>query len=608
MRNPVSTPTEPADIVRRVAGAASARPDAPAVADDSETLSHGELQGRSDALAARLCAAGVEAGELVAICLPRSCAQLVAMLGVWKAGAACLALDPAWPAERLRFLVEDAGCAALLLGSDDRDHAPVDAVRTVFTIGAINNPPTDAPVIMAAPSGELAYVIYTSGSTGVPKGVEVAHANFGNLVDWHNATFGVTADTRAASMSSLGFDANLWEIWPYLCAGASVTIVPDRIRISAKAVAPWLVEQSIDIAFAPTLLAEQLIAMEWPAEARLAVLLTGADTLTARPPATLPFTLVNNYGPTECTVVATSGPVSPEAAGAERASIGRPIANCQVYLLDQQRRPVAEGSVGEIHIGGAGVALGYRGRPDLTADRFITDPWSNDPAARLYRTGDLASRNAAGDLSFHGRIDDQVKIRGHRVEPEEVAAILRRHSLVSAAAVTAGHDAAGAVALTAYVIPSGTGLDAETVRAHLASFLPDYFIPASFVRLDRLPVTSNGKLDRAALPTPSPDNQLSQRAFEAPTNPLEERLATILADVMKRESVGLDDNFFLIGGHSLLGTQIVLRAADALGVDLSLRDLFDAPTVRRLAKVVEQRVIDAVSAMSDEQALRLLGA
>lgn len=605
MRNDDLILTKSGDIVQRVAAAAAAHPAARAAADDQETLTYAELEQRSDTLATRLCAANVMPGELVAICLPRSCTQLVAMLAVWKAGGACLLLDPAWPSERLRYLVEDAGCAALLLRSIDVDHAPINAVATVLTLDTPSDNPT---ATIPYRSAELAYVIYTSGSTGLPKGVEVTHSNFINLVDWHNLAFAVTADTRAASLSSIGFDANLWDVWPYLCAGASVTIVPELVRGSATALAAWLVEQAIDIAFAPTMLAEQLIAMDWPAGTPLATLLTGADTLTARPPASLPFTLVNNYGPTECTVVATSGLVLAEDSHAERPSIGLPIAKTDIHLLDENRLPVTDGHQGEIYIGGAGIALGYRGRPDLTAERFVPDPWSSDTTARLYRTGDLASRNLDGDLCFHGRIDDQVKIRGHRVEPEEVTAILRRHPDVTAAVVTAGQDNTGTVALTAYLIPLDPTLDAETVRAHLATFLPDYLIPASFVRLDRLPVTTNGKLDRAALPVPSPENQLRQSAYEAPTSPLEQRLAGILAEVMQRDSVGLDDNFFLIGGHSLLGTQIVLRAADAFGVDLTLRDLFDAPTVRRLAKVVEHHIIDAVSAMSDEQAVRLSAA
>ena len=608
MRTADQMPTKLGDIVGRLAEAAAARADAPALACDRESLSHAELQIRSDALAARLCGAGLRPGALVAICLPRSCAQLIAMLAVWKARAACLSVDPAWPVARLRFLLENADCAALVAWSGECADALSELVPTALLLDRdADQPAADVP-LGERRSDDPAYVVYTSGSTGVPKGVEVGHASFANLVDWHNAAFSVTPDTRAASLASIGFDANLWDVWPYLVAGASVSIVPDRVRASAPAVARWLIDQSIDIAFAPTLLAEQLIAMAWPATTRLGTLLTGADTLATRPPADLPFMLVNNYGPTECTVVATSGPVRPQGTADGRPSIGRPIANTQIHLLDEQRQPVPDGSSGEVYIGGAGVALGYRGRPDLTAARFVPDPWSKNLASRLYRTGDLASRDRNGELHFLGRIDDQVKIRGHRVEPEEIAAALRRQPQVAAAAVTARENDGGMLALTAYLVLSDPLLDAETVRAQLAELLPDYLIPSHFVRLDELPVTPNGKLDRAALPAPSPANQLTQTAFEAPTTPLEQRLAEILADVMKRDAVGIDDNFFLIGGHSLLGTQIVLRAGEAFGVDLTLRDLFDAPTVRRLAVVVERHIMDAVATMSDEQALRLSAA
>ncbi|GAC1575425.1 MAG: hypothetical protein NVS3B5_06410 [Sphingomicrobium sp.] len=529
------------------------------------------------------------------------------MLAVWKSGAACLPIDPAWPPDRLRFLIRDAGCSGLLIDSFNAPHLPDEAVRVVVAVDE-QTAIIAGTAALASPlsPGDLAYVIYTSGSTGLPKGVEVSHGNLANLIEWHITAFTVIPQTRAAYVSSIGFDAGLWEVWPYLCAGASVSIVPDLERGSASALSRWLVEQSIDIAFAPTVLAEQLITMAWPSDSALRTLLTGADTLVGRPPPGLPFTLVNNYGPTECTVVATSGSVA--ASGSERPSIGRPINNCDVYLLDEAQSPVANGMIGEVYIGGAGVGLGYRGLPDLTAERFVPNPWSDDSAARLYRTGDLASRDERGELRFHGRIDDQVKIRGHRVEPEEVAAVLLKHDLVSAAAVIAGKDGAGAMTLTAYLVLADRLLSSEAIREHLANFLPDYLIPATFVRLDHLPLTRNGKLDKLALPAPSLENQLSQNAYRAPTSPAEQRLVEILTQVMNREQVGLDDNFFLIGGHSLLGTQIVLRASEAFGIDLTLRDLFDAPTARRLAKLLEQRVIDAVSAMSDEQAIRLSAA
>jgi acyl-CoA synthetase (AMP-forming)/AMP-acid ligase II len=342
--------------------------------------------------------------------------------------------------------------------------------------------------------------------------------------------------------------------------------------------------------------------MAWPADAALRVLLTGADTLHLRPPAGLPFVLVNNYGPSECAVVATSGPAAP---GEGAPDIGLPIAHTRIHLLDADGEPVADGAVGEIWVGGRGVGRGYRNRPDLTAERFPPDPFTDAPGARLYRTGDLGRRLPDGRIEFRGRIDDQVKIRGHRVEPDEVAAALRRHPAVAACAVAARDGSGGDRVLAAWVVPTaGATIEPAELRAHLAGLLPDYMLPAAYVRLDALPLTSNGKLDRSALPEPGYADTAGNGSREAQT-PTEARLAEIVAGVLGLERVGVDDNFFLLGGHSLLATQVVMLARASFGVEVTLRHLFEAQTVANLAVTVEELLIEALEGMSEDEALRL---
>ncbi|HEY1607305.1 MAG TPA: non-ribosomal peptide synthetase [Allosphingosinicella sp.] len=597
-------PPYPFVPAERVAAAAAARPDAIALSAACGTLRYAELEAHAVRLGACLRARGVGLGGLVAIGLERSFDQIVACLAAWKAGAAFLPLDPAWPDERLAAILEDSGCAAIVGRAGLGLRALVDHPNFVALdddAEAIAGFGDDAEAAPIAPD-DLAYVIYTSGSTGAPKGVEITHANLSNLVAWHCSAFGVGPGDRAAHLAGLAFDASLWEIWPALCAGASVALAPEPVRTSADALQTWLVAQEIDIAFAPTALAERLIALPWPAETRLRALLTGADRLQAYPPAGLPFALVNNYGPTECTVVATSTTIAPAPDAAELPPIGRPIDNVRIHILDGEGRPVPAGTIGEAWIGGAGVGRGYRGRPELDRTAFVPDRFGGVPGARLYRTGDMVALLADGCIAFHGRADDQVKVRGHRVEPEEVAAAARDHPDVGACVVAARGEG-GAAELVAYVVPGSGALPAAAeLRAFLAERLPDYMIPAAFVRLDALPLTGNGKIDKAALPAPGDDNALAANAFAAPRTPAEARLADIIADVLGRGPVSIDDNFFLLGGHSLLGTQVVLRAGDAFGVELTLRHLFQAPTIRTLAALIETLVLALIEGMSDDEA------
>lgn len=578
-----------------VASVARSHPRRTALVAACGTLSYAELDERANRVAAWLRTMDVGPETLVGICIERSFDQLTVALGVWKAGGAYLPLDPSWPDGRLRMIVEDAACAVVVGRNDAVER--LDGVATpVVALDWDTLPAAEEAPATSVGADALAYVIYTSGTTGRPKGVEVTHGNLAHLIAWHNDAFGVTADDRGSHLAGLGFDASVWEVWPYLAAGASVVLATDDVRTSDVRLKAWLIVQGVTVAFVPTALAQDLIRDDWASGAKLRYLLTGADRLLGRPRAGLPFALVNNYGPTECTVVATSATVPPEANEQGLPPIGYPIGDTVIHILDVAGQPVAGGEQGEIFIGGPQVARGYRHLPDMTAEKFVTID-----GARFYRTGDRAAWRSDGQIAFHGRVDDQAKVRGHRVEPEETASVLREHPAVRAGAVIAAPAADGGDMLVGYVVVGDT-VTAEDLRDYLAQTLPEYMIPAAFVRMDELPMTANGKLDKKALPAPSDDNALSSAGFATAQTAAEERLVGILEDVLGRGNVGIDDNFFLLGGHSLLGTQVVLRAGEAFGIDLTLRDLFQAPTIRQLALRIEEVVMQMIEQMSDDEA------
>ena len=376
----------------------------------------------------------------------------------------------------------------------------------------------------------------------------------------------------------------------------SIRTVPERLR-------DWLVAQGITISFAPTPLCERLIMLPWPSNTALRTLLTGGDTLHRFPPAHLPFTLVNNYGPTECTVVATSGLVGAKEEQAGLPTIGRPIANTRIHILDGDLKPVSQGDPGEIFISGAGLALGYLHHPELTTEKFLANPFDAAPASRLYRTGDLARLLENGEIAFIGRVDDQLKIRGFRIEPDEIAAHINEHPSVQQSVVVARALGEGEKGLVAYIILApGDDTSESELKSFLHSRLPNYMVPATFVRLDSLPLMPSGKVDRTALPAPVADNMLRDGDFVAPRTLIEERVAEILAPLLGLEKVSVEGNFFILGGHSLLGTQLIARIRDAFGVNLSLRSIFDAPTVADLAAHVEKNLVAQLEAMSEEEA------
>ena len=571
---------------------AAENPDAPALATTAGNLSYADLEAQSNALARHLQALGATAETLVAIILDRSPEFLIAALAAWKAGAAYLPLDPSSPPERVRLILEDARAQILVRsGFDSQIELSQETAKQVDTsdLPSLLRAYSSAPLLTRLHPSQLAYVIYTSGSTGRPKGVQITHENLLNLVQWHQSAFAVSPSDRATLLASPGFDAAVWEIWPYLSAGATLCAPPDTIRISPRSLRDWMLAQRITISFVPTPIAQRLLSLDWPTDTSLRFLLTGADVLSQYPPAGLPFTLVNNYGPTECTVVALSGVVSAHHRPATLPPVGRPISNTHVFLLDENLEQVPAGSIGEIHIAGSGVGRGYLNDPVLTRQKFIPNPFDPDAASRLYKTGDLARALPDGDFEFLGRTDDQVKIRGYRIEPNEVCAALCKHEAIQSCVVVPLKDASANYFLAAYlVLNPGFPVNAGDLRKHLQAHLPDYMIPNVFVALDSLPLTINGKVDRAALPAPDSDNSLKNGSCASHSTRTEEQLLSIVSVLLKVEHINPADNFFLLGGHSLLGAQLLGEIQRAFQIDLPLRAVFDYPTITAISAEIDR--------------------
>ncbi len=593
-----------------VAEQAGAAPDAVAVAGD-KLLTYGELNRRAGRLARRLVSLGVRAEVPVALFLERSPELAIAALAVLKAGGAYVPLDPSYPPARVAMLLDDCRAPVVLTHSSVAEKLPAGKYQTVVLDGeeeiaeAGVEVPDDAAAQQITPEN-TAYVIFTSGSTGRPKGVQITHANLLNLVQWHQRAFHITAADRATLQASPGFDAAVWEMWPYLAAGASVHVVDESLRPAPERLRDWIIEKGITITFLPTAVAEAMVALSWPPKSALRILLTGADTLRRYPPSNLPFVLVNNYGPTECTIVATSGEIRSNGESDGAPSIGRAIDNIEIHIVDDQLNPVAKGAAGELLIGGAGVGRGYLNRPELTAQKFISDPFSQSPGARLYRTGDLARVRSDGQIEFLGRTDEQIKIRGYRIEPGEIMAVLNRHPAIRTSYVIAYANGAGESNLAAYVVAAQGRPNGTELRAFLGENLPEYMVPSTFVALPELAMTAHGKVDRAALPKPTAENQLDDEHFEAAQSEVEQWLAGFLTGLLKVSRVGRDDNFFNLGGHSLMGAQLIAKVQQRFGVELSLRGLFDHPTIAEISSEIERLIYAKLQMMSDEEAQRLL--
>ncbi|MET0398368.1 MAG: amino acid adenylation domain-containing protein, partial [Longimicrobiaceae bacterium] len=565
---------------------AARTPGAVAVVADGREVTYAELESGANRLAHRLRALGVGPEVRVGVALERGAGLVVALLGTLRAGGVYLPLDPAHPGERMAYMLADSGASVLLAPAAVQDSVPsfggarvcLDADRE-----AIAGEPDTAPESGVDPQN-AAYVIYTSGSTGRPKGVVVAHRSAVNLLAGALETIGAGPGSRVLHVASIGFDASLLEIFVALLAGAQLHVADRETVLAPERLGALLKEREIDVMVTIPVLLDRLPAAEFPA---LLTVCMGGDRCSGETAALWSSgrRLLNMYGPTETTIYTTAHLCAPGAA--ETPPIGRPVPNARAYVLDAWGEPAPVGMPGELYMGGPGVARGYLGRPELTAERFVPDPFAGEPGERLYRTGDRARWRADGELEFLGRTDAQVKIRGMRIEPGEVEGVLAGLPQVREAAVVVREDKPGDKRLVAYVVPQeGEELSTAELRAGLAERLPEYMVPGAFVTLEKLPLGVSGKVDRRALPAPERGGALA--AYIAPRTPVEEVLAEIWAEVLKTERVGAGDNFFELGGHSLLATQVISRLRQAFGVEVPLKALFEAPTVAGLAARVEE--------------------
>jgi amino acid adenylation domain-containing protein len=566
-------------------------PEAVAVICGERELSYRELDLAANGMAHRLRELGVGPEVLVGVCLERSPELVVALLAVLKAGGAFVPLDPSYPPERLAFMLADAGIAVLVTHGDLRDAVPATDAALLLVddhSGASDQRPAD----LVGPDN-LAYVIYTSGSTGRPKGAMIEHGAMHNHLCWMQDEFPLDESDRVLQRTSVSFDASLWEIFAPLIAGAATVLAPPQADGAKLDLVEIIARRRVTIL---QLVPSQVpLLLDSPGLERcvtLRRLFCGGEALPSRLVADLHAQLdievVNLYGPTEACIDATWWRCPPDAPlDGPTVAIGRPVANVRVFVVDEGLRLVPVGVVGELCLGGVGVGRGYLGRPELTAQRFVGDPFGG--SGRLYRTGDLVRWRADGCLEYLGRADDQVKLRGFRIELGEIESVLGALAGVREAVVLVREDVAGQPRLVAYVVPEpgwDAGLVAE-LRAGLRRMVPEHMVPSAFVVLDGLPVSPNGKLDRGALPAPDATRPLAEAGYVEPADAVEQQLAVLWAEVLSIDRVGVDDNFFSeLGGHSLLATQLVSRIRKTFNVELALRTLFEAPTVRELAGAI----------------------
>jgi amino acid adenylation domain-containing protein len=579
-------------------------PHAVAVTFEGRSLTYGELNVVANRLAHHLRALGVLPDARVAICMKRSPEVLIGLLATLKAGGAYVPLDPAYPAQRLGFMLQDSAPVMALVNGPARQAldaalagmaqrpAVIDLDADAGLWGS--QPASDPDRAVGLVSSHLAYVIYTSGSTGTPKGVMIEHRNAVNYLNWARAEYRLTSGAGAPVNTSFAFDATVSSLLGPLVSGGRVDLLPEGDReLPALAEALEAGRHYAIVKLTPSHL--QALQQLRPSAARneaAGAFVIGGEALAAhhvafwrdRAPG---IRLINEYGPTEATVGMVVYEVTPDTPRNGSVPIGRPIWNTRIYLLDDQRRPVARGAEGEIYIGGAGIARGYLNRPELTAERFIASPFVEGD--RLYKTGDLGRYAQDGTIAFLGRIDEQIKISGFRIEPGEIEAALKLDPAVRDAFVMAREDAPGDRRLVAYVAPASASGGVQDLRAFLEAKLPAYMVPSAFVFIDSFPLTTNGKLDRNALPAPQ-TRSASDAPYAAPGTPTEEALARIWCEILNAKQVGVHDNFFKIGGSSLLATRVISRVRKAFQVELKLAAIFRCPEIAGLAGQVDNLV------------------
>jgi len=556
-------------------------PDAPAIEFEGRQVTYAELNARANRLAHRLRGLGVGPDVVVATCLRRSPDLVVALLAILKAGGAYLPLDPDYPADRLRLMVEGAETDMLLTEEGLEDRVPRETTSVLVDEG--EGEPDTNPDPVGSPE-HLAYVMYTSGSTGTPKAVAMPHAALTNLLTWQVGAFARPGPARTLQFASVSFDVAFQDIFSTLSSGGCVVMVPDDVRRDFDALASFVETSGVQRLFIPPLVLNELAHRLDPAHGELEIIAAG-ERLEITPAvrrlfaAASGWTLDNHYGPTESHAATAHRLEGDAAAWPQHPPIGKPIANLKVYLLDADLEPVPQGEYGELYVAGAGLARGYWRRPELTAERFVDDP-SGPPGSRMYRTGDLARWRRDGAIEFLGRTDDQVKIRGVLVEPSEVEARLAAHPDLREAAVRAVDGD-----LVAYVVAATSRAPStRELREFVARTLPSHMVPASFVPLPSLPLSPNGKLDRQALPAP---RAAAGEAGGEPRNETEATLAAIWAETLGVDRIGIDDDFFGLGGHSVLAANVVARAREELGREIPLRLLYEGPTIAKMAQGIE---------------------
>jgi amino acid adenylation domain-containing protein len=570
-----------------IAERATETPDAIAVVFEGERLTYGELEARTNRLARHLGELGVGRETLVGICIERSADMLVGLLGILKAGAAYVPVDPTYPAARQEFMLTSSQAPVVVTQESLLEQLPPHEAVTVCLDrdwSAIEKRSPD-PLNVASDPEELAYVIYTSGSTGTPKGVEIPHRALVNFLTTMSEEPGLGAEDVLLAVTTLSFDIAGLELWLPLLVGARVVVAPTASVSDPRALTALLAENDVTVMQATPTTWRMLVDAGWPGRAGLKALCGGealplalADELVARD-----LELWNMYGPTETTIWSTIARIEDQGGP---LTIGRPIGNTTIYILDADLQPVPIGLPGELYIGGDGLARGYRGRPDLTEERFVAHPFDETPDARIYRTGDLARYRGDGRIEYLGRIDDQVKVRGYRIELGEIENVLNRHAAVARSVAVARADDRGERELVAYYIPKGTPVSSNTLRRYLRQSLPDYMVPDVVMSVADFPLTPNGKIDRKALPAPTRE-RAEEEEYVAPRTPLERRLVEIWERELNIRPISVTDNFFDLGVPSIVAAQLFARIEHELGSKLPLGAVFHAPTIESLARLVE---------------------
>ena len=570
-----------------------------AVIFDDQQLTYGELNARANQLANYLRKLGVGPETRVGICMERSVEVFVSLLGILKAGGAYVPLDPAYPKERLSFIIQDAQIAVLIKKRHPFSDLAEQSDRVLYIDSewsAIARESEENLFNLAGPE-DLAYVIYTSGSTGQPKGVMIQHWSAINLAAGLRESVYAEQQLplRVSVNAPLIFDASVKQLLQLL-SGHTLCLVPEEEHVNTSAMLNYIKQSGLGVLDCTPSLLKPLLAAGLLNESgsTLKLVLVGGEAVDDMTWAALTesktTSFYNVYGPTECTVDTTVCRVQKSLA---RPAIGRPIANVNLYILDKHLSPVPVGIPGELHVGGAGLARGYLNRPDLTSEKFIPNPFSCVAGARLYKTGDLARYLPDGHIEFLGRKDHQVKIRGYRIELGEIESVLAQNSDIREVAVIAREDRPGDKRLVAYIVPHDDAeKDFSGLRDNLKEKLPEYMVPSAFVTLKSFPLTSSGKLDQRALPSPDRNSATLNKTYVAPRNPLEEALAAIWAQVLGFGRVGVLDNFFELGGHSLLAMQVISRMRESLDIELPLRILFEEPTIENMASLIANDQVD----------------